>query len=130
MKHKKAIEVVVMGSALAVTVGSAVLPMAAHAAVVTACSYSSTGQGATITGGPSEFVKVEFRAKCSPNTLVEANDVGNAFMIKGGSKKGNVVYGATSEGGGGVQWCNSPSTYADAAAQVGAAPTNSLNPCQ
>lgn len=128
MKHKKAIEVVVMGSALAVSVGSAVLPMTAHA--VAACNFSTDGQGATISGGASSFVKVEFRAKCSPNTLVRTNDIGNAFILKGGSRKGNVVYGATSEGGGGVVWCNSPTTYSDASAQVTADPTDASNPCQ
>lgn len=116
MKHKKAIEVVVMGSALVVSVGSTVLPMVANAA--DACSYSTTGTGATISGGATNFVKVDFAAKCSPNTMVKYADGGSAFALQGGSKKGNIVYGATSEGGGGVVWCGSPSTYSDAGAKV------------
>lgn len=110
MKHKNTIEAVALGSALVVTIGSTALPFDAVAANGTACSLSTTGIGSTISGGSDSFLKVAFTARCSPNTVVNYNDNGTAVGVRGASSKGNILYGATSEGGGGAVWCSSPST--------------------
>lgn len=112
MDRKKTVEVVLLGGALVVAVGGAVLPMQANAAAV--CSLSTTGIGSTITGNTASFVKVDFAAKCSPNTVVNAVQSNQAFAAMGGSLKGNMTYGSSSEGGGGAKNCNS-TTYSDAA---------------
>lgn len=129
MTQKKSIEAVALGSALIVTIGSTVLPMDADAATGTACSLSTTGIGSTISGDASSFLKVSFTARCSPNTVVTYNDSGTASAVKGGSKKGNIFYGSTSEGGGGAVWCNSPSTYTDASSPANTAPANGTDGC-
>lgn len=107
MKHRKTIEAIALGGALVVTVGSAFLPMDAVAATGTACNNSTTGSGSAISGDSASFAKTNFTPKCSPNTVVKYNDAGNAFAVQGASLKGNVVYGSSSEGGGGAVWCGS-----------------------
>lgn len=115
MDSKKKIEAVMLGGALIVTLGGAVLPIDASAA--TACSLSTTGAGTTVTGDVASFVKVGFSPKCSPNTVVMFAQDAQAFAAQGGSKKGNFVYGATSEGGGGAKQC-ATTTVADPSAAV------------
>jgi hypothetical protein len=115
MDSKKKVEAVLLGGALIVTLGGAVLPMDASAA--TACSLSTTGSGTTITGDVASFVKVGFSPKCSPNTVVRYLQDAQAFAAQAGSKKGNFRYGATSEGGGGAKQC-ATTTEADPSASV------------
>lgn len=122
MDSKKKIEAVLLGGALVVTLGGAVLPMDANAQ--TACSLSTTGAGTTISGDVASFIKVGFNPKCSPNTIVMFAQDAQAFAAQGGSKKGNFVYGATSEGGGGAKQCSTtPVTDAAAAVTAPAAAT-------
>ena len=129
MTQKKTIEAVALGSALVVTIGSTVLPVDALAASGTACSQSVTGVGSTISGGSDSFLKVAFTARCSPNTVVNYNDINTAALVRGASAKGNILYGSTSEGGGGAQWCSSPSTNTAYYTTVGT-PATASDPCQ
>lgn len=107
MKHNKTIEAIALGSALVVSIGSAMLPMDAVAGTGTACNNSTDGKGSTISGQSDSFAKTSFLPRCSPNTVVKFNDNGSAFAAAGGSLKGNIIYGSTSEGGGGAVWCGS-----------------------
>jgi hypothetical protein len=104
MEAKKVIEGVVLGSALVVSLGGLmVVPMDAHAVV--ACNLSTTGAGSTVAGNNASFIKVGFNPKCSPNTFVDYVQDSQAVAVKGASQKGSIVFGATSEGGGGAKSC-------------------------
>ncbi|MER2540188.1 MAG: hypothetical protein ABTQ26_13190 [Azonexus sp.] len=115
MNSKKKVEAVLLGGALIVTLGGALLPTDASAADI--CSLSTSGIGETITGSVESFVKVTFTAKCSPNTVVKFSQTTQAFAAQGGSKKGNFRYGSSSEGGGGAKQC-ATTTEADPSASV------------
>lgn len=115
MNSKKTIEALMLGGALVVSVGGMLTPMVAEAATI--CNLSTTGIGSVVTGDTSSFVKIDFAAKCSPNTVVKFSQSNQAFAAQGGSKKGNTVYGSSSEGGGGARFCGSP-THSDASAAV------------
>jgi hypothetical protein len=129
MKCKKTFEVIALGGALVVSLGGDVLPANVHAATGTACSLTTNGAGVSIAADvQSSFVKVAFTPKCSPNTVVTFNDAGTSFSAKGGSKKGNIFYGATSEGGGGATQCGS-TTVADPSVSAATAPANGTNGC-
>ena len=128
MKHKKTFEAIALGGVLVVSLGGAVLSIDAQAATGTTCSLSTNGSGTSITANSASFVKVQFTPKCSPNTVVTYNDAGDSFSAKGGSKKGSIYYGATSEGGGGATQCGS-STYTDASVPASTAPANGTSGC-
>lgn len=116
MNSKKKVEAVLLGGALIVTLGGALLSSGAYAAGEV-CSLSTTGIGETVTGDVTSFVKVSFAAKCSPNTVVRFVQTSQAFAAQGGSKKGNFRYGSSSEGGGGAKQC-ATTTEADPTANV------------
>ena len=89
MNSKKTVEALMLGGALVVSLGGLMSPMVANAATI--CNLSTDGNGSVGTGDTSSFVKVDFKAKCSPNT--------------------------SSEGGGGARNCGGP-TNSDASAVV------------
>ena len=101
MNSKKTVEALMLGGALVVSLGGLMSPMVANAATI--CNLSTDGNGSVVTGDTSSFVKVDFKAKCSPNTVVKFSQSSQAFAAQGGSKKGNTVYGSSSEGGGGAR---------------------------
>lgn len=126
MDSKKSLEAVLLGGALIVTLGSAVVPLQANAATI--CNLDTDGTGSAVTGNESSFVKVDFTAKCSPNTVVKYSQSNSAFAAQGGSKKGNTLYGSSSEGGGGARACNT-SSYTDAAGAVADPASDALDGC-
>lgn len=121
MDSKKTFEAIMLGSALVVSLGGLlVVPMAANAAV--ACADSTTGAGSTVAGDVASFIKIGFNPRCSPNTFVDYVQSTQAVAVRGASKKGTIIFGATSEGAG-AQSCAagsaaSPPTVATASCGV------------
>lgn len=128
MKHAKTIEAIALGSALVVSISSAFVPSAVFGATATVCNNSTTGIGDSYAVDATSFAKTAFNPRCSPNTIVRVNDGGASFAAKGGSLKGNTIYGSTSEGGGGAVWCGSSTLPSITGASV-VVPANSTDGC-
>lgn len=91
---KKTLEAVLVGGVLVVSLNSAY-----------AASACDTGTMSTIATSAGSFVKTQFTPKCSANTVVDVLDSGATFTVQGASRKGNQVYGGSTEGGG-VTMCS------------------------
>jgi hypothetical protein len=102
---------VIMGSVLAV---AAVSSLSANAAAVSICTGGAATNGALVTSGATQFVKVPFTPKCSANVILYGDDVSaTVYKVGSASVKGKTVFAGSSLGGavGNVATCGaSPCT--------------------
>lgn len=93
-------KIVVIGGVIAMGVAS-------NAFAVVACS-GTAGNGTSVTGATTNFIRDGFTPKCSANVTVNFVQGADRVDVRGGSSKGMHTFGGSSEGGGIVQ-CESSS---------------------
>lgn len=112
-------KIIVMGGVIA-------LGFAGNAMGAAACS-GTAGNGTSVTGVSTSFIRDGFTPKCSANVTVSYTQSDTAVAVKGGSSKGMHTFGGTSEGGG-VKQCETTSVTAPGTSAA-TAPASVLDGC-
>lgn len=88
-------KIIVMGGVIA-------LGLSGNAMGAVGCN-GTAGNGTSVTGNPTSFIRDGFTPKCSANVTVNYDQNALMVAVRGGSSKGMHTFGGTSEGGGIVQ---------------------------